>query len=137
MNENLLNIESIKMQDIRFGKYTNELQEAMKLLLENDYTVIIYESLSDQVVSFHYTKDNEHFAYAQQWSCNFWLLELATVHEGSKAHGTGTMLQELRNVNLNDLTKALEETKKECKRLNLKPTSKHTFSILKYKKVVL
>lgn len=117
---------------------SEKLKEVAIELLKNDYKLIVgipTVKFQEKTNYFNFTKDEIHFGYIQKEK--YKPFELATVHQGSKEHGTGTLLFETYDIELKHFEKTLEETKKELKRYNLKPTDNLTFAILNYKEIIL
>lgn len=131
-------MEQIKLDDIKINKYGTMLKKTIKKLLNNGYSVLIYESNED-TNDLKFSKDNEYWGYIAQSRLTFGELYTATVNQGHRKHGTGTVVYKSfdEEPSLRVLEETLNSSKKRCKKLRLKPFDHLTFNILEYKEVIL
>lgn len=131
-------MKQIKLDDIKINEYGTMLKKTIKKLLNNGYTVLIYES-KEGLRDLKFSKDNEYWGYIAQSRTSFGELYTASVNQGHKKHGTGTMVYKSfdKAPSLEILEKTLNDSKQRCKKLGLKPFDHLTFNILEYKEVIL
>jgi len=127
-------MKQINLNDLQVHQRSVFLKPSMAMLLENGFKIIAVdnETVSDTTY-FFFSLDGIHYGYIQQSSTDFWAVKMATVHEGSKSHGTGTRTTDTYEMpTLNDFLETLKATEKECRKYGLKPIGNLTFKILDY-----
>lgn len=131
-------MKQIKLDDIEINKYGSMLKKTIKKLLNNEHIVLIYEA-KEGVSGFKFSKDNKYWGYIEQTRTGFGELYLATVNQGHKKHGTGTVIYKSYDEapSLRQLEETLNASEKRCKKLGLEPFDHLTFNILEYKEVIL
>lgn len=131
-------MKQIKLDDIEINKYGTMLKKTIQKLLNNGYTVLIYEPKED-INDLKFSKDNEYWGYISQSRTTFGELYTATVNQGDRKHGTGTMVYKSYDEapSLKILEETLMASEKRCKKLGLEPFDHLTFNILEYKEVIL
>jgi hypothetical protein len=134
-------LKKVNVNDLKINERSTQLKDSMILLLDNGYKVISYINQNGLTSWFHFTKDSVYYGYMEKSSTNFYYSSLATVHEGSKKHGTGTRVYDgfydgVKDLSIKDFEKVLNQSKNECLKYNLKPSNALTFSILNYIEVI-
>lgn len=130
----------IKLEEVKWNKRSNLLKEFAKELLENGFKVIVSNRNKSfpNTTYFNFTLDGKHFGYAQQTRTSFWEFEMASVHEGTRAHGTGTITyNKYEKPTLKEAGKTLTLSREQCIRRKIKPYDRSTFGILDYEEVIL
>ena len=134
-------IKKVNVNDLKINERSAQLKDSINLLLDNGYKVISYIDQNGLTSWFHFTKDGIYYGYMQESSINFYYSSLATVHEGSKKHGTGTVIYDgfydgMKELSLTDFENVLKRSEIECMTYKLKPSNHLTFGILNYIEVV-
>lgn len=131
-------MKQIKFDDIKINKYGTMLKKTIKKLLNNGYSVLIYET-NEGINDFDFSKDNEYWGYISQSRTSFGELYTTTVNQGHKKYGTGTLAYKSFSEapSLKELEETLKSSEQRCKYLGLKPFDHLTFNILEYKEVIL
>lgn len=131
-------MKQIKLDDIKVNKYGTMLKKIIKKLLDNKYSVLIYES-NEELSDLKFSKDNKYWGYIAQTRTSFGKLYITTVNQGHRKYGTGMVVYEAfdKEPSLKELEEVLKISEHRCKKFGLKPFDHLTFGILEYKEVVL